>query len=156
MQQKFGGLLKSDGFSMCDEGIEEARGQIFQRFLVSGVVCGEGGMRELMNGPDCFLESPPKIIVLGRLAHHLQTLKDVDDVVDASALNFELESDLVQFQQDFPSLFKVLDEFAAQFLEALLLAVIGQDLALDHLPLEVGLPRLLAPLLYHKHRPPLR
>jgi hypothetical protein len=104
------------------------------------VVGGPRGKGELLDGLDGFLESPPKIIVFGDFADDLETLKDVDDIVDAPAFDPKLESDLVEFQQHFSVLFEVLDEFAAEFLQALLLAVVGQDLAFDHFLLQLRFP----------------
>ncbi len=140
MQQQFSRFFEGDRDCVRHEEAQEARRQVLERFLVVRVVGGPRGKGELLDGLDGFLESPPKIIVFGDFADDLETLKDVDDIVDAPAFDPKLESDLVEFQQHFSVLFEVLDEFAAEFLQALLLAVVGQDLAFDHFLLQLRFP----------------
>lgn len=118
---------------------------------------GEEGRVEVgesADGFDGFLESAPNINIFGRLADDLETFIDVDDVVDAPAFDPELESDDVEFEQDLPPFLEVLDEFSAQLLQTLLLAVVRQDLLFEPLLLLLQLrpPPRLTPLFHHEHR----
>lgn len=114
-----------------------------------GVEGGEG-----VDGFDGFLESAPNINIFGRLADHLETFIDVDDVVDAPAFDPELEGDDVELKQDLPPFLEVLDEFSTQLLQTLLFPVVRQDLLFQQLLLLLHLrpPTRLAPLLHHEHR----
>lgn len=82
---------------------------------------------------NCLLESPPNIIIFRCFFDHLQTLENVDDVVDPSPLDLQLDRDLVKFQHDAVSPLKIIDELFAEFLKALLLAIVVEYLLLEHL-----------------------
>lgn len=82
---------------------------------------------------NCLLESPPNIIIFRCFFDHLQTLENVDDVVDPSPLDLQLDRHLVKFQHDAVSSFKILDELFAELLKALLLAIVVEYLLFEHL-----------------------
>lgn len=82
---------------------------------------------------NCLLESPPNIIIFRCFFDHLQTLKNVDDVIDPSPLDLQLDRDLVKFQHDAVLPLKILDKLFAEFLKALLLAIVAEYLLLEHL-----------------------
>lgn len=82
---------------------------------------------------NCLLESPPNIIIFRCFFDHLQTLENVDNVVDPSPLDLQLDRDLVKLQHDAVSPFKIIDELFAEFLKALLLAIVVEYLLLEHL-----------------------
>ena len=82
---------------------------------------------------NCLLESPPNIIIFRCFFDHLQTLENVDDVIDPSSLHLELHRNLVQLEHDAISSLKILDKLFAEFLNALFLAIVVEYLLLEHL-----------------------
>lgn len=82
----------------------------------------------MVDGFDCFPESAPNIIILPCLFDNFQTLQDVNDVVDASALDTELDGDLIELQNQAVMTLEILNELFAKLFQALFLPVVGQDL----------------------------
>ena len=102
---------------------------------------------------NCLLESPPNIIIFRCFFDHLQTLKNVDDVVDPSPLDLQLDRDLVKFKHDAVFPLKVLYELFAEFLKALLLAIVAEYLLFEHfLPGELKHPAVIFGAGDHKDR----
>ena len=97
-----------------------------------------------MYGIHSLSKSAPNIIIFGYLAHHLQTFENVDDIIDASAFDRQLYCNLVEFEEDFLPAFKVVYELATEFLKALFLAIVGQNLLFYHFLLKMVALRRVA------------
>lgn len=63
-------------------------------------------------------------MILASFADDVEALEDVDDVVDASAFDAQLQGHLVQFQQVAIAPLEVGDELAGELLQTFLLAVV--------------------------------
>jgi hypothetical protein len=109
---------------------------------------------ELVDGLDCLFEASPDVVVLSCLAHYLETLKDVNYVINTSSLNFKLYCDFIQLQDYFPPLLKVLDEFPTQLLKAFLLTIVREDFPFHHFLLRLAFSDWPTTFLYDKDWPP--
>jgi hypothetical protein len=132
VDEDLGCLLERDGLGGKDEELEEAGCEILEGFLSLGRDDGEVALTlgDGADGLNCLLESPPNIIILGCLFDHLQAFKNIDNVVDSTPLDLELDGDLVELEDQAIPAFKIFDKFLAELLQTLLLAVIGQNLLL--------------------------
>ncbi len=77
---------------------------------------------------DGLRKSAPNIVILCCLANDLKALVDVNDVINASSFHSKLQGYLIQFEDEACSALEVVDEAAAQLLQALLLSVVGEYL----------------------------
>jgi hypothetical protein len=140
VDQDLRSLLQRNRSAGEDEDLEEARRQVLERLLLLGGEINEVAavLSDGVDGAHCLLEAAPNIIILGGLFDHLQALEDVHNVVDASALDLQLQRDAVELQNDAVPALEALDELLAELLQTLLLAVVAEDLLLELLlPREV-------------------
>ena len=93
MDEYLCGLFEGERLLGEDEELQEAGGQVLKGLLFFGLMSDDWLVRLYDGGHcfDCLPKSPPDIVVLGGLLDHLQALKDVHNVVDASSFNRQLQ-----------------------------------------------------------------
>ena len=73
-------------------------------------------MSDQVYGMDSFGKPPPNIIILGCFFDNTQALEDVDNIVNPSALDLQLNSYSIELEHNPVLSFKPLNEFFAELL----------------------------------------
>lgn len=125
----FGSLLKRNGGFPADEKLEESTCQVLERLFLFKILNFVifTFFYASVNGPDSFAESSPFIIIFSFFTDNIQTLENVDNVVDSSSLNTELLGDFVKLNDVVAFALKMLDKFFWEFFQTFSLSVVSED-----------------------------
>lgn len=79
-----------------------------------------------MNGPDGFLEPLPLVIIFSFFLDDIQTLKDIDDIIDSPPLDTQFYGDFIELYDVVAFSFEMINKLLGEFFKAFSLSVISE------------------------------
>ena len=139
--QNLGSFIERQRCILIDEKFEEGIGQVLKRLLlfISKWNVIITFLAYKLDCCYCFPQSPPNIIVFALFFNYIQTLKNIDNVIDAATLHAKLNSHFIQLQNGPTSTFEVVNELLAKFLKTFFLAIVSKYLLFNFLLVDLFL-----------------
>lgn len=125
----FSSLLKRNGGFPADEKLEESTCQVLEWLFLFKILnfVVFTFLHAPVDGPYSLAESSPFIIIFSFFTDNIQTLENVDNVVDSSSLNTELLGDFVKLNDVVALALKMFDKFFWEFFQTFGLSVVRED-----------------------------